>query len=64
MVEDLTKMCCRCFRVLSDEEATYGFKIKDKLGQEMTLTGHMSCIEDIVETLNQLYGDDKNDSKA
>ncbi len=56
MIYDINKMCDRCLRMLSESEDMFGFRIVDSQGLERTFKGHQFCIQEIAETLNQLYG--------
>lgn len=57
---DVNKMCYKCLRMLGDEEDMFAFKIVDKNGVEKVFMGHQACVQEIAETLQQLYGG-KND---
>ena len=53
---DLEKMCDKCLRIVADNEDIFGFKLVDKNGIEKHFKGHESCMNDVMETLQQLYG--------
>lgn len=48
--------------MVSDSEDTYGFKLVDDNGFECVFQGHKHCIEEVSETLSQLYGGNDDES--
>lgn len=53
---DLSRMCDRCFRFLSEEEQIHGFEIQDAKGNKRVMKGHEGCVEQMAEIISQLYG--------
>lgn len=52
----LKMMCDKCFRLLGDNEPMFGFKLIDDEGTERGFKGHEGCVEEMLETMHQLYG--------
>jgi hypothetical protein len=61
---DIRKMCDKCLRIVGDNEKLVGFKIEDDFGNQRVFQGHPECVEQLGETIVQIYGKrDENDGQ-
>jgi hypothetical protein len=49
-------MCDKCFHQLGEDEPMMAFKIIDDEDNCRVLKGHESCVQDMMDTLQQIYG--------